>query len=145
MPKLFARNKKLLTSELPDGTLRCQASLDDDDQTIEVICIVTYPDLTIQEASCIMTRTPGRECLGARANVNKLVGLTIAHGYNKQVKQLLGGPSGCVHMVDLAIEIGHTAVQGKFKKMMGQQKSLTPAQRKKFWKDELKGQCRRYP
>ena len=144
MKLIFVRDKHMAASDLDDGRLVLQASLNDTDQILELQCIVSYPDLVIRDASMTFLRYPGRECLQAQSNIEKLPGLKIERGYNKKVKDVLGGSTGCVHMVDLAIEIGHVAIQAKLKRLERETKNIGSKNKKQTWNKELQGQCVRY-
>lgn len=144
MAVLFIRDKHMSASDVDEYTILLQASLNDTDQILEFRCEVSYPDLVIQTVDFDFPRYPDRLCLAAMENVRKLVGLQIAPGYNHKVKSALGGSRGCVHMVDLAIEIGHVAVQAKLKRLARESARLSDEEKKKFWADELQGQCIRY-
>jgi len=59
-----------------------------------------------------MPEVPMEECPEAKANIKKLVGLTLTYGYSREVKKLLGGVKGCVHLTSLILAMGPAALHG---------------------------------
>jgi len=144
MSLLFMRDKHLSAHQLAPDLLLLEVSFSDIDQVLELRCKVKYPDLLIQKAELDFPIAPHETCHQAEANIANLVGVTIQRGYNQLIKELLGGQTGCVHMVDLAIEIGHLAYQAKFKMQGRKQELQTEEQRLAYFPDVLAGQCVAY-
>ena len=76
--------------------------------------LVIDSDYTIQAAQAVSTTAPWPDCGGADASYGKLAGLRIGAGFNKQVRQLLGGTLGCTHLTDLLGELANTYVQASW-------------------------------
>jgi len=53
-------------------------------------------------------------CSHILESYQKLVGLSIARGYSRKVKELFGGPSGCAHVGALLIAMGPVAIQASW-------------------------------
>ena len=66
----------------------------------------------IKKAEAEMPKVPVDLCTGAEQSVKGLEGLAIASGYSREVKNRLGGPSGCAHLTALVLAMGGAAVQG---------------------------------
>lgn len=71
-------------------------------------------DLVVRGAEAQTDAAPFAVCPAITPAFDKLVGLKIAPGWNRQVKQLLGGVLGCTHLVELLGPIATTAFQTIF-------------------------------
>ena len=72
---------------------------------------VLNDDLEILEVDTYLDKSPFRACPQITPNFQRLVGLKIAPGFNREVKQRLGGIQGCTHLVDLIGPLSTTAFQ----------------------------------
>jgi hypothetical protein len=73
---------------------------------------VTVDDaLVVRAIEAATAATPTTICGGATAPMQKLVGLRIAAGWTNAVKERLGGPQGCTHLMELMWPIATTAWQ----------------------------------
>ena len=66
----------------------------------------------VQDASAQMEVTPFGICPGAARALPQLKGLKIGGGWNKKVRELLGGTASCTHIVELLGPMATTAWQG---------------------------------
>jgi hypothetical protein len=73
---------------------------------------VRYPDLTITAASSSMSAHPYTICPEAIAALQRLVGLSVAHGFTRAVNERLGRQHGCAHMTALVHAMGPAIKQG---------------------------------
>ncbi len=60
----------------------------------------------ITEVAAAMDSTPYAACPGAEPAFQKLKGERIGPGWNRRLRDLLGGVRGCVHVVDLLRPVG---------------------------------------
>jgi hypothetical protein len=74
--------------------------------------LVLDPELQIQAADAEMRATPFNICAGAASTLQPLVGLRIGTGWNKRVRELLGGVASCTHIVELLGPMATTVLQG---------------------------------
>ena len=51
------------------------------------------------------------DCLGAVPNFSALEGLKIGPGWNKQVRERVGGTKGCTHLIEMMAQLATVAVQ----------------------------------
>ena len=58
--------------------------------------------------------SPYRLCPKITPNFQRLVGMRIGPGFNRKVKELLGGVEGCTHLVELMGPLATTAFQTIF-------------------------------
>lgn len=68
--------------------------------------------MQVTGAEADMRRYPHAECPGAEPTVDRLVGLSVARGWNRAVQAELGGVRSCAHVTHLATVLGPALVQG---------------------------------
>jgi hypothetical protein len=73
--------------------------------------VVSYPSLTITDASVVFEAFPHPGCPGITSRYRELIGLSIARGFTHEVRQRFGGPRGCTHTTALLQAMGPAAVQ----------------------------------
>jgi hypothetical protein len=79
------------------------------DMTLTVT--VHLPDLVITAAEAGMNSFPHTECPLIAPAFGRLVGLSVRRGFSRELRQRLGGVSGCSHLGELARAIGPTIVR----------------------------------
>ncbi len=72
---------------------------------------LAFPSLEIESAEVLMEVTPHKGCSSIEASYQQLVGLSIARGFSRKVKDLFGGPSGCTHIGALLQAMAPVAIQ----------------------------------
>ncbi|MEM8914767.1 MAG: DUF2889 domain-containing protein [Pseudomonadota bacterium] len=68
-------------------------------------------NLTIKAVEAVTDKSPYSICPTITPNFQRLVGLTIAPGFTRRARRLLGGIEGCTHLLELLGPIGTTAFQ----------------------------------
>jgi hypothetical protein len=68
-------------------------------------------NFVVQEVATTMDDQPHISCHEVLDNYQRLIGLRIGPGWNRKVKELLGGIQGCTHLVELLGPIGTVAFQ----------------------------------
>ncbi|MEM9133106.1 MAG: DUF2889 domain-containing protein [Actinomycetota bacterium] len=89
---------------------------DDDPEPLSVHLMVVeltlaFPALEIEKVDVLMDVTPHRGCSTIEQRYQQLVGLSIARGFSRKVKDLFGGPSGCTHIGALLQAMAPVAIQ----------------------------------
>ena len=74
--------------------------------------LVIDEEMRVHDAQARMPATPFGICGGASETLRPLVGLNIGAGWNKRVRELLGGAESCTHIVELLGPMATTAFQG---------------------------------
>jgi hypothetical protein len=74
---------------------------------------VRLSDSTIVCADAHMGSFPHAECPFVAPSYRDLVGLSIARGYTRSLRQAFGGTAGCAHLYELARAIGAVLMQGR--------------------------------
>ncbi len=102
----YVRDKRLTVDYLEDNLLFAKGSMNDNHHDIELLMKIRLPEKEIVWAESRMDRIPhpGR-CEAALKLAQGLVGLRIERGVIKRLQKGLGGESGCVHIVALAIDL----------------------------------------
>jgi len=77
-----------------------------------VVRLVLDDTLLVHDASAALSATPFDVCRGAANTLAPLQGLRIGAGWNKRVRELLGGAASCTHIVELLGPMATTAYQG---------------------------------
>lgn len=72
---------------------------------------VSLPDLTITRARVLFETHPHSNCPRIADDYEKLVGLSIARGFNHTIRELFGGPKGCTHTNALLQAMAPAVVQ----------------------------------
>jgi len=70
--------------------------------------------LTVRAVEAVTEHSPYRACGSITPNFQSLVGLRVAAGWTRAVKERLGGPKGCTHLVELLGPLATTAFQTVF-------------------------------
>lgn len=74
--------------------------------------LVIDDTLTVREAHALMQTTPFGVCAGAATTLGPLEGLRIGAGWNKAVRERLGGAASCTHIVEMLMPMATTVLQG---------------------------------
>jgi hypothetical protein len=82
------------------------------DMVIEMV--VAGETFEILAITPTMNVHPYDECTSVLAAYQQLVGISIARGYSRKVKDLFGGPMGCSHIGALLIALGPVAIQASW-------------------------------
>ncbi|HVV08084.1 DUF2889 domain-containing protein [Amycolatopsis sp.] len=79
------------------------------DMTLRVT--VHLPDLVITAADAGMSSFPHAECPLIAPAFARLAGISVRRGFSRELRQRLGGVSGCSHLGELARAIGPAVVR----------------------------------
>lgn len=76
-----------------------------------VMLRVATADLTIVDAQVEFRSYPNQTCPSITEHYGELVGLSIARGFNRKVRELFGGPRACTHTTALLQAMAPVAIQ----------------------------------
>lgn len=68
-------------------------------------------DMNVLAVEAVTDKSPFAVCPAITKNFQRLVGLRIAPGWNREIRKRLGGIQGCTHLVDLLGPLSTTAFQ----------------------------------
>jgi len=93
--------------------------LEDDPEPLSVHHMVvdltlSFPAMEVLAADVHMNITPHTGCSKIEPDYQQLVGLSIARGFSRQVKDIFGGPSGCTHIGALLQAMAPVAIQSSW-------------------------------
>ena len=97
---------------------------------------LSFPDLVIREASVTFHERPHTHCTDIVPDYQKLVGLSIARGFNNKVKELFGGPRGCTHIGALLAAMAPVAIQSVWSMRIGSGQALDPEAKSQMSKEQ---------
>jgi len=72
---------------------------------------IALPELTIRDAQVVFETHPHSSCPKIANDYKKLIGLSIARGFNHKIRDLFGGPRGCTHTNALLQAMAPAVVQ----------------------------------
>ncbi len=81
---------------------------------MHVQLLLDFPSMTILEVAVEMPTTPHRGCTAIEPDYQQLVGMSIARGFARKVKDTLGGPKGCTHIGALLQAMAPVAIQSSW-------------------------------
>ena len=74
-------------------------------------------DLVVHEAVAATVHAPYLDCHAAPPSLAALVGLRIGGGWNREVRERLGGVRSCTHLVEMLAPMATTAIQSLVKQV----------------------------
>lgn len=77
-----------------------------------LVTVVVDESMVIHDAQVQMRSTPFARCAGVVDTLAPLRGLQMGTGWNRQVRERLGGSASCAHVVELLTQMATTAYQG---------------------------------
>lgn len=69
--------------------------------------------LTVQDVEVTTDASPFRICPDVAPNFAAIKGATIGPGWNRRIKELVGGRKGCTHLVEMLGALATVAIQTK--------------------------------
>ena len=97
----YLQNMTIEAVPLDDNNIRVDGTLKDPDHHIEVYIVVAIRKREIIDVGARMLRQPYRTCNLAMKRAHGLIGMKIKPGLYQKLTIVVGGPSGCVHLVDI--------------------------------------------
>jgi hypothetical protein len=97
---------------------------------------LSFPQLEITNASVTFHERPHTHCTDIVPDYQKLVGLSIARGFNNKVKELFGGPRGCTHIGALLAAMAPVAIQSTWSMRMGSSEGTSRQDRAAMSKEQ---------
>lgn len=88
-------------------------------------------DFVVRDVAAAMDHTPFRICSQIEPAHRKLIGERIGAGWNKRVRELVGGTGGCTHMREMLGRMATVAIQTMFgeKRKNGEEIQEKPGQK----------------
>ncbi len=102
---IFQRSIHLNAKRLDDDRLHVTSSLLDLEHSFHLELTVRISNNTIEAASASMSKAPLSRCTSALDRLPLLKGLSIERGVSKEIHSRLGGPKGCIHLMELLNDV----------------------------------------
>lgn len=96
-----------------DGRIRLSATMRDRYHDIVLEVVVNGETLTIEGVVADFRQCPTPECPNSSELLNRLTGITIGKGLNRQVVEALGGEEGCGNLRNLLLGLLPLAINVK--------------------------------
>ncbi|MEL7156761.1 MAG: DUF2889 domain-containing protein [Actinomycetota bacterium] len=85
---------------------------------------LVFPSLEIVAAEVLMEVTPHTGCASIEPTYQQLVGVSIARGFSRTVRELFGGPRGCTHVGALLQAMAPVAIQSMWSMRMNDETAV---------------------
>ncbi|MFZ3170406.1 MAG: DUF2889 domain-containing protein [Carboxydocellales bacterium] len=102
---LFNRVKSCSVEDINDGLYEAKGTFIDTFHEIHLTIQVKKDNLEIVKAKADLVRIPHKYCKEAQDRDRYLVGLKIGSGLVKAIGDAVGKELGCVHLVDLTLDL----------------------------------------
>lgn len=109
LSELYQRNINVTVEKADEAHILVQCSLLDLDHSIRFFMKVNTHTKVIVEGGAQMVRVPFHKCRETLALADKIAGLVIGRGINRQLADRLGHNIGCMHLVELAVTAARMA------------------------------------
>ena len=76
--------------------------------------LVAFPAMEIVDAVVLLETHPHSGCRTIEDHYQHLVGMSVARGFSKKVREFFGGPRGCTHTTALLLAMGPAAIQASW-------------------------------
>ncbi|OHD12508.1 MAG: hypothetical protein A2Y41_04125 [Spirochaetes bacterium GWB1_36_13] len=138
---VYNRKKSVRTWE-KEGLIQIESFLEDAVHFIILNLKVEKESKKIQEIKVNFFRSPYPElCPSSASPFEKIIGLTIAPGFNKKVSELIPAEQGCTHIRSLLKEAADGFMQSFYYYTAG---NLDGLERRKVLIKQLKNNCVAY-
>ncbi|MDO8674181.1 MAG: DUF2889 domain-containing protein [Dehalococcoidia bacterium] len=107
---IFSRNIAVDIDEGTEGTLLVKSRMVDRFHDISVLLTVSNPGFTILDVEVEMAVAPDEGCNLVYPLAKKLVGLSIAGGFNRRVVSILAGANGCSNVLNMVLVAAPLAI-----------------------------------
>lgn len=101
-------------------------------------------DRNILAVASAMVNTPYDTCPGVNPNFQRLVGMSLAKGFRKAMRERLGGVEGCTHVLALLDAMAAAAVQAFASRFHAPRQPGQPQPVRVFKPQALAGTCHSY-
>ncbi|MBT1073195.1 DUF2889 domain-containing protein [Pelotalea chapellei] len=127
-------------SSRDDGRIGLRATMNDCYHDIVLDVVVNEETLTIEEISAEFRKCPTTDCPNAVKRLERLTGITIGRGLNKQIAEALGGEEGCGNLRNLLLGLLPLAINVKAASGFTDEQAMMDNVRK-----QMRGTCAGYP
>lgn len=113
--KIFTRTKHITCDKTEENILETRSGLLDTVHELEVVIATDIAKREIIKASAVFVRGPYLFCAEAAGRAEGLAGLKIDQPkITSRIVELVGGPKGCAHLIDLTLDAIKTIKQSLY-------------------------------
>lgn len=128
---LFERIKTIKARVVGKNSIKAETEMLDSQHRIKVIIIADKKNLKILDIKARMAKVPYKICLKTAPKITNLKG----------VKEVIGGPEGCTHLIDLIMDTARGIFQISLKI---DTQGLKPVKQREILMERLKASCLGY-
>ncbi|WP_100179040.1 DUF2889 domain-containing protein [Bradyrhizobium nitroreducens] len=81
-------------------------------------------EFVVHDVAASTDAAPYRDCFGASSTLSVLVGSRIGGGWNREVRDKLGGSKSCTHLMEMLAPLATAAYQAMWNERQGQADTL---------------------
>lgn len=130
---IFQRSIHLNAKKIDDDRLLVASSLLDLEHSFHLDLTVRISTRTIEAAVASMSKAPLSRCVSALSDFSQLEGLAIERGIIKKMHSLLGGPKGCIHLMELLNDV----IRFTSMLLLGQAMGYRPERKESMTEEEI--------
>jgi hypothetical protein len=130
---IFQRSIHLNAKKIDDDHLQVSSSLLDLEHSFHLELTVRVSTHTIESAKVSMSKAPLTKCFSVIERFAQLEGLSIERGIIKEMHTRIGGPKGCIHLMELLNDV----VRFTSMLLLGQAMGYRPETRGTMTEDEI--------
>lgn len=138
---LFERVKTIKAKVVGKNSIKAKTEMLDSQHRIKVIIIADKKGLKILDIKARMVKIPYKICLKTAPKITKLKGVRIQEGFYSKVKEVIGGPEGCTHLIDLIMDTARGIFQISLKI---DTQGLKPVKQREILMERLRASCLGY-
>ena len=79
---------------------------------LEIVLLVKVPEMLIEDIEVILGNLPREDCYHIVTSMEPIKGELINQGFTRKVRKLVGGVTGCTHLVHLLCTMASAVFQG---------------------------------
>lgn len=143
---LFERTYNISLARPDDNSISIYVQLLDSLHDLRLNILLGVQPLAITGAHLEVVKIPRPQCEGIKELASNLVGLEIGKGLSKKLRQLLGGPSGCSNLLNMALISLPLAANAQY--MHDPNKTgyiMTPEEYNRMREQVMRGHCLGWP
>jgi hypothetical protein len=130
---IFQRSIHLKAKKIDDDHLLVSSSLLDLEHSFNLELTVRVSTRMIEASSVSMSKAPLSRCFSVIERFAQLEGLSIERGIIKEMHSRLGGPKGCIHLMELLSDV----VRFTSMLLLGESMGYRPQLRRSMTEDEV--------
>ena len=139
---MYEQSEKYTVKIVPGRGYEVLGEWKDDVHDIRTRMLFDYNTYQVLEAEASGSSTPfGEVCQLGLDNINKMVGQQVGPGWNRRVKELLMGKSGCIHLGEMVVKSFKAGLQAASRVIPEWVDSDDYAQRWAGWEMFYKDSC----